>query len=93
MLREVVNVLSFTTRFETADGTAKNGSDYKAKKGKITFKPNEKLQSIKIEILDENSCEKDEIFTLKLIKDPKNAQVEIGKKDKTEITIINDDGM
>lgn len=85
--------ISVYFRYEASDGTAKDGSDYTAKKGKLTFKPNEKTKKVEIEILDDNLAEKDETFNLKLFKDPKNVQVDIGKKNKAEITIINDDGM
>lgn len=52
--------------YETADGTAKAGSDYIAKNGVIRFDPGEEVQKIDITVLADDEVETDEYFRVVL---------------------------
>ena len=82
-------------RVETIDGTAEAASDYKPLKSKIYFKPNEILQQLYIEIIDDDVWEPDEFFFAKLFIDKEDediGHVILGNTSINQITIINDDG-
>ena len=82
-------------RVETIDGTAEAASDYKPLKSKIYFKPNEILQQLYIEIIDDDVWEPDEFFFAKLFIDKEDediGHVTLGNTSINQITIINDDG-
>ena len=51
-----------TVSFNTADGTAKAGSDYAARTGTLSFAPGEKTKTITVTILDDNEAEPVEEF-------------------------------
>ncbi|MEB3342970.1 FG-GAP-like repeat-containing protein [Okeania sp.] len=71
--------------YGTADGTAKEGSDYIETSGKLTFKPNQKKKTITVPIKGDTLNENDEKFTVTLSK-PKNAKL----GDKRGIGTIKD---
>ena len=75
--------------YNTADGTAKKGSDYQETQGKLVFQPNQKKKRITVPILGDFSQEDNENFTVNLSQ-PKNAKL----GDKRAIGRIkdNDDG-
>ena len=52
--------------YATADGTAKAGSDYLAKSGKLTFAVGEKTKTVNVQILGDTLVEDDETFNLVL---------------------------
>ena len=51
-----------TVNFNTADATAKAGSDYAARSGALSFAPGEKSKTITVTILDDNEAEPVEEF-------------------------------
>jgi RHS repeat-associated protein len=57
---------SVSVDFATEDGTAKEGKDYTAKEGTLTFAPGETTKTIAIEILGDNLDEANEAFHLNL---------------------------
>ncbi|MDE5068631.1 MAG: sodium:calcium exchanger, partial [Trichodesmium sp. St4_bin8_1] len=71
--------------YATADGTAKQGSDYQKTQGKLIFKPNQKKKTVTVPILGDLSEESSENFTVNLRK-PKNARL----GDKRAIGTIKD---
>ena len=80
---------------ETIDGTAEAVSDYRPLKSKVCFKPNEVLQQLYIEIIDDDVWEPDEFFFAKLFIDNEDedvSHVTLGSTSINQITIINDDG-
>jgi len=81
-----------TIRYETIDGTAEAGSDYIAKKGTLTFEPQETTKQLEVVIIDDYEWEPDETFFIKLHSDVEESKnVEIGPHSIAEVTIINDD--
>lgn len=74
------------------DGSATDGSDYVKTKGSIEFKPNVKMQKIKVEVKDDLIWEKDEDMFIKLLAGATVKNVCIGKRSKTKVVIANDDG-
>ncbi|VDD96899.1 unnamed protein product [Enterobius vermicularis] len=58
--------LTIMVDYYTEDGTANAGSDYVPVKGTLTFYPEDKLQKINIEIVDDDVFEEDEHFFLHL---------------------------
>ena len=78
---------------ETIDGSAEAESDYKPLKETVLFSPQERLQEIYVEIIDDDVWEPDEMFYVKLtVADGQKDTVVLGKTEITQITIINDDG-
>ena len=63
-----------TVRFNTADGTAKAGSDYSARVGSLTFAPGEKTKTITVTVLDDAAAESVEEFSV-VLGDPVNATI------------------
>ena len=63
-----------TVRFNTADGTAKAGSDYSARVGSLSFAPGEKTKTITVTVLDDAVAEAVEEFAV-VIGDPVNATI------------------
>ena len=63
-----------TVRFNTADGTAKAGSDYVARTGTLTFAPGEKSKTIAVSIIDDTEAEPVEEFFV-VIGDAINAAI------------------
>jgi ribosomal protein L24E len=59
-------------RWETADGTAKAGSDYQAAAGTVTFAPGEVTKTITVNVIGDFDKEPDEDFFVRL-SDPVNA--------------------
>ena len=54
---------SFTVNYATADGTATAGSDYTAISGTFTFVEGERVETIYVPLLDDNTSEGDETLT------------------------------
>ena len=61
-----------SVRWETADGTAKAGSDYEAASGTVTFAPGETVKTISVNVIGDFDKEPDEDFFVRL-SDPVNA--------------------
>lgn len=76
--------------FKTTEINAVAGKDFIEKQGILEFKHGEITKTIPITILDDQSAEKDESFSIELF-DPKGG-VKVGRVGKTVVTIINDDG-
>ncbi|XP_070408207.1 sodium/calcium exchanger 1 isoform X2 [Nothobranchius furzeri] len=52
--------------YQTEDGTANSGSDYRYTKGTVVFKPGETEKEIRIDIIDDDIFEEDEHFLVHL---------------------------
>ena len=78
-----------TIKWRTVDKTAISGKDYVGGEGEIEFKHGETQRDLKIQIIDDMECEKDENFEVELFEPNNGAQ--LGKITKTAITITNDD--
>lgn len=79
---------TITVNYTTVDGTAKQGSDYLATAGTVTFAPNETAKLIQVPIIDDLVSELSETFTLTL-SSPTNAI--LGANTAT-VTITDNDG-
>ncbi|XP_076460202.1 sodium/calcium exchanger 1-like [Babylonia areolata] len=78
-------------RVETLDGTAEAGTDYLPYKETVVLEAGETSKTIEIKIINDNEWEPDEVFFVRLsIKDEEQNAV-IGKRDITQVTIVNDD--
>ena len=71
----------------TADGTAKAGEDYTARKDELVFAPGETRQEAKVPVLDDTAVEPDETFTVKL-SNPRGGSLE--RSEATGIIVDND---
>jgi len=81
-------------RLETIDGTAEAGSDYNPIKMTLIFEKGETHKSIDIGIIDDDICEPDEMFFVKLslVTEDENCNItSLGHKAIHEVTIIDDD--
>lgn len=88
--------------FRTEDGTAKSGEDYERTEGTLCFKPNERVKTVSVTIIDDDIFEEDEHFTVRLSNirvagsdgKPENytgpAGV-LGRNSAAEIVILDDD--
>ena len=76
-----------TVAFATADGTAVAGSDYTVTTGTLRFEPGETTQTITVAVLDDETSEAEEAFTVELSA-PSGATLE---DDTGTGTIIDDD--
>jgi len=63
-----------TVSFSTADGIAREGSDYSPRRGTLTFAPGEKTKTIAVTVLDDTVAESLETFFVNL-GDPVNAVI------------------
>ncbi len=71
----------------TADGTAKAGEDYTARKDELVFAPGETRQEAKVPVLDDTVVEPDETFTVKL-SNPRGGSLE--RAEATGMIVDND---
>ena len=78
-----------TIKWRTVDKTAISGKDFVGGEGEIDFKHGETQRDLKIQIIDDMECEKDENFEVELYEPNNGAQ--LGKITKTAVTITNDD--
>ena len=76
---------------ETYDGTAEAKEDYIPIKKSMVFQPGQTTQELDIEIIDDNIWEPDEVFFVKLSMEPDQPGM-IGKRQITQVVILNDDG-
>ncbi len=76
-------------KWRTIDKTAISGKDYNGGEGVITFKHGETQRDIKIPIIDDMVCEKDENFEVEITEVSNNAK--LGKLARIAVTITNDD--
>jgi solute carrier family 8 (sodium/calcium exchanger) len=76
-------------KWRTIDKTAISGKDYNGGEGCITFKHGETQRDIKIPIIDDMVCEKDENFEVEITEVSNNAK--LGKLARIAVTITNDD--
>ena len=77
-----------TVDFETADGTALAGSDYRQTSGTLTFPVGTETQTISVPTHEDDSAEADETFAVRL-SDPDGATIE---DDSARGTINDNDG-
>ena len=75
-----------TVEYETLDGTASAGSDYRTKNGTLRFLANETSKTIEVVVLDDSDVEGEETFRVTLT-DPQNATL----LDDVGIARIRDD--
>lgn len=78
-----------TLKWRTKDKNAVSGKDYCGGEGEITFNHGETQIDLKIPIIDDMECEKDEQFEVELYE--ANNGAELGKQVRTVVTIVNDD--
>lgn len=78
---------SLTVDYFTSDGTANSGSDFIASSGTLTFLPGESSKDIIVPVLEDDTRERDEVFTVTL----KNASHGIIAKPHAVGAILNDD--
>jgi hypothetical protein len=77
-----------TVHYAATPGSASAGSDYIAKSGTLTFKPNIIARPVTINIKGDTSSEPDESFSIKLSAASSNSVI---GDDNGEITILDDD--
>jgi hypothetical protein len=79
-----------TVGYEVVGGSADNGRDYRLKKGKVTFKPDETVKDIHITVLDDKQAENsiDETVMVQLV-NPVNSA--LGKTNVVELGITDDE--
>jgi hypothetical protein len=58
--------ISSTVSFATANGSARAGTDYRARTGTLTFAPGQTTKTIHIQILTDHGTEPDQQFTVSL---------------------------
>jgi large repetitive protein len=63
-----------TVSFSTADGTAREGTDYSPRRGTLTFAPGEKSKTVVVTVIDDNAAESLENFSVNL-GDPVNGVI------------------
>lgn len=80
---------TITVDYQTKDGTAKAGQDYVATNGTLTFVPGDILESFKVNTIDDEDNESNEIFSVSL-SNPTNAILGIPKN--SILTIRDNDG-
>jgi hypothetical protein len=78
---------SITVDYNSADGTAKAGSDYKAFSGKLVFACNEKSKSILVPVIGDRLPEADESFFVRL-SNAKGARI---ADSEGVVTIVDDE--
>jgi len=76
-------------KWRTLDKTAISGKDYMGGDGVLDFKHGETQRDIRITVIDDMDCEKDENFEVELYE--VNNGGKMGKITRTAITITNDD--
>ena len=76
-----------TVQFATADGTAREGSDYRTTSGALTFASGETKKTISVPVIGDTAIERDETLVVRLSK-PTNATL---GTDHATVTIENDD--
>lgn len=74
-------------RYRTVDGTAKAGSDYTAKRGRVVIKKGKKAARVRVPITGDNQVEAAETFTVKITR-VRGAKV---RNRVATVTIRNDD--
>jgi solute carrier family 8 (sodium/calcium exchanger) len=75
-------------KFETKDGTATAGKDYKPTSGVVKFAKGEAERKVQVPIIDDDEFEPDEFFTIELMEPSAGA---LGSHSSTKVIIINDD--
>ncbi|OWF47929.1 sodium/calcium exchanger 2-like isoform X3 [Mizuhopecten yessoensis] len=78
-----------TVEYETREGSAKAGKDFKYTQGFLTFKENEFTKSITIPVINDQQFESDVDFYI-ILKNPNNGS-NIGDPSVTRVTIVDDD--
>nr|XP_006818265.1 PREDICTED: sodium/calcium exchanger 1-like [Saccoglossus kowalevskii] len=93
ILRKGNNDKVILFRFETISGTAEAGVDFVARRGVLIMEAGQRSLNLDIEIIDDNTCEPNESFYVKLChNDDSNSDVKLGKQNITEIKIMDNDG-
>lgn len=75
-----------TVTWRTADGTARAGSDYTARSGKVVFAPGERVKKITVPVLDDLAPERTEYFYVTVAS--RNAKV---TRKRAAVSLIDDD--
>ncbi len=75
--------------YATADGSATAGADYRAKSGKLLFRPGQTSKTVTVRILDDSVDEGEETFTL-VLSEPTGAYLADAE---ATATIVNSDPM
>mmetsp|Transcript_54385 Transcript_54385/g.129605 ORF Transcript_54385/g.129605 Transcript_54385/m.129605 type:complete len:836 (+) Transcript_54385:114-2621(+) len=83
-----------SVKFATRSGSAKEGEDFEAKSGEVTFQPGETEKEITIRILDDDAHEQDEEFFVDLsdpVSDDKTHLLSLSDTPVATVLIIDDD--
>jgi chitinase len=76
-----------TVEFETRDGTARAGSDYRAASGELSFAPGMTEEHVEVRIRDDSRHEPDETLRV-VLRNPRNAAIRDGE---ALLTLTDDD--
>mmetsp|Transcript_28337 Transcript_28337/g.65125 ORF Transcript_28337/g.65125 Transcript_28337/m.65125 type:complete len:723 (+) Transcript_28337:180-2348(+) len=82
---------SLEVGYATREGTAKAGSDFVAKEGRLTFAPGQTQATIGIEVVDDDVAEDDEQFTCELLHVGGGPNVLAEEDYVCTVTILDDD--
>ena len=78
-----------TVQYKTVDGTAKQGEDFTAATGDITFDKGEREATISISLLDDELAEGTESFTVELTSDAEG--IDLGGRTSVEVVVIDNE--
>jgi hypothetical protein len=81
--------ISVSARYNSSDGTAIAGSDYRATNGVVTFAPGQTNQYILIPIIDDTLAESDEVFNITL--SGQTSGVSLGPIISAPVVIVEND--
>ncbi|HEX9775112.1 MAG TPA: Calx-beta domain-containing protein [Actinomycetota bacterium] len=82
---------SGSVRYETADGTARAGRDYRARSGELTFSAgDDRRETVTIPIVDDDRAERDETFTVRLSPGTQSGNISPSSEPAT-VTVRDDD--
>ncbi len=80
-----------TMKYQTIDGTAKEGEDYIGVGSLITFAPNESSKFVTVTLINDKEFEADETFFFEISSDPSVQEVFFANPTRATITIDSDD--
>ncbi|SVB89596.1 uncharacterized protein METZ01_LOCUS242450, partial [marine metagenome] len=78
-----------TVQYKTVDGTAKEGEDYTAATGDITFEKGGREATISISLLDDELAEGSESFTIELTSEA--VGIDLGGRTSMEVVVIDNE--
>lgn len=79
-----------TVDWATSNGSATAGQDYLTASGQLTFGPFETSKTITIQLLNDNTLEPRESFSITLTNPTNSADIEVGR-DRTTVNVLDED--